>query len=73
MSGFEPQSANINGTVYSVDYIDSRYLTVIIPENSGEIGKAVIDELKGYAFVKGVILDVKECETSNKYQAGDQA
>jgi hypothetical protein len=73
LSGFEPQSANINGTVYSVDYIDSRYLTVIIPENSGEIGKAVIDELKGYAFVKGVILDVKECETSNKYQAGDQA
>lgn len=73
LSGFEPQSANINGTVYSVDYINSRYLTVIIPENSGEAGKAALEELKGYAFIKGVILDIKECETSNKYSGGEQA
>ena len=72
LSKFEPQSANINGKVYSVDYIDSRYLTVIIPENSGEIGKAAIEQLKGYAFIKGVILDIKECETSNKYSSPDK-
>ena len=72
LSKFEPQSANIDGKVYSVDYIDSRYLTVIIPENSGEIGKSAIEELKGYAFIKGVILDIKECETSNKYSSPDK-
>ncbi|MBR4556672.1 MAG: hypothetical protein IKO15_04235 [Clostridiales bacterium] len=64
---FEPQSANINGTVYRVDYIDSRYLKIVIPENSGVLSKEKVDELKGYAFVQGVILEVDEYGTSEKY------
>ena len=64
---FEPQSRNINGTIYSVDYIDSRYLKVVIPSNSGEIGKETIENLKGYAFVNGVILEISECGESEKY------
>lgn len=67
LSEFEPQSAVINGETYTVDRIDSRHLTVIIPENSGQIGKEAIEELKGYAFVKGVILDICEYGTSERY------
>ena len=67
LSRFEPQSAVINGNTYSVDHIDSRHLTVIIPENSGEVSKAAVEELKGYAFVQGVILDICECATSERY------
>ena len=67
LSRFEPQSANINGTVYTVDHIDSRHLTIVIPENSGVISKEALDELKGYAFVQGVILEVSEYGTSEKY------
>lgn len=70
ISRFEPQSANINGNTYSVDYISSRHLTVIIPENSGSAGREAVEELKGYAFVKGVILDVCEYGTSDRYSGG---
>ena len=66
----DPQSANINGNTYSVDYISSRHLTVIIPENSGSAGREAVEELKGYAFVKGVILDVCEYGTSDRYSGG---
>ena len=67
LSGFEPQSVVIKGQPYNVDYIDSRHLAVIIPENSGTIGKETIEELKGYAFIKGVILEIYEYGTSDKY------
>ena len=67
LSRFEPQSANINGQTYSVDYISSRYLTVVIPENSGEIGKQTVEDLKGYALIHGVILTVSEYGTSERY------
>ena len=67
LSSFEPQSAVIDGRTYSVDYIDSRHLTVIIPENSGPVGKETIEELKGYALVHGVILDICESGNSSRY------
>ena len=67
LSRFEPQSAVIDGKTYSVDYVSSRYLTVVIPENSGEVGRAAVEEMKGYALTHGVILTVSECETSEKY------
>lgn len=64
---FEPQSATINGQKYTVDRVDSRHLKVIIPENSGQIGREAVENLKGYAFVQGVILDICEYETSERY------
>ena len=67
ISRFEPQSAVINGQTYTVDHVDSRHLTVIIPENSGPAGREAVEELKGYAFVHGVILDLCEYGTSEKY------
>ncbi len=67
ISRFEPQSAVINGTTYTVDHVDSRHLTVVIPENSGQAGREAVEELKGYAFVHGVILDICEYGTSEKY------
>ena len=67
ISRFEPQSAVINGTTYTVDHVDSRHLTVIIPENSGQAGREAVEDLKGYAFVQGVILDICEYGTSEKY------
>ena len=67
IGGFEPQSAVINGQTYTVDHIDSRHLMVIIPENSGAAGREAVEELKGYAFVHGVILDICECGTSERY------
>ena len=66
LSGFEPQSVNINGQIYTVEQIDSRHLTVIIPENSGEIARETIEELKGFAFVHGVILEICEYGTSDR-------
>ena len=65
--GFEPQSAVINGKKYSVDHVDSRHLSVIIPENSSQISKEALEELKGYAFVQGVILDISEYGKSDRY------
>ena len=70
LSLFEPQSAVINGTEYSVDYVDARYLKVVIPENSGEAGKAAVEDLKGYALVHGVVLVIEEYADSNKYVSG---
>lgn len=70
ISRFEPQSAVINGKTYTVDHVDSRHLTVIIPENSGPEGIEAVEELKGYAFVHGVILDICEYGTSEKYVSG---
>ena len=70
LSLFEPQSAVINGTEYSVDYVDARYLKVVIPENSGEAGKAAVEDLKGYALVHGVVLVIEEYADSNKYISG---
>ena len=67
LSLFEPQSAVINGTEYSVDYVDARYLKVVIPENSGEAGKAAVEDLKGYALIHGVVLVIEEYANSNKY------
>ena len=67
LSNFEPQSAKINGQTYTVDQIDSRHLTVIIPENSGGIAKEILDDLKGYALVNGVILEICEYGVSEKY------
>ena len=67
LSLFEPQTAVINGTEYSVDYVDARYLKVVIPENSGEAGKAAIEDLKGYALVHGVVLVIEEYANSTKY------
>lgn len=67
IKGFEPQSARINGKTYSVDRVDSRYLKVVIPKNSGQIGKETVENLKGYAFIQGVILEVEEYETSERY------
>lgn len=67
LSNFEPQSANIDGKIYTVDQIDSRHLTVIIPENSGGIARETIEELKGYALVHGVILEICEYGTSERY------
>lgn len=67
IKGFEPQSARINGKTYSVDRVDSRYLKVVIPKNSGSIGRETVENLKGYAFVQGVILEIDEYETSEKY------
>ena len=57
----------INGKTYTVDHVDSRHLTVVIPENSGQAGREAVEELKGYAFVHGVILDICEYGTSEKY------
>ncbi len=70
IGGFEPRSAVINGQTYTVDHVDSRHLTVIIPENSGEAGREAVEELKGYAFVHGVILDICEYGTSERYISG---
>ena len=70
IGAFEPQSSLINGQVYTVDHVDSRHLTVIIPENSGEAGREAVEELKGYAFVHGVILDICEYGTSERYTSG---
>ena len=67
LSLFEPQSAVINGSSYSVDYINSRYLNVVIPENSGEIGRSAVEDLKGYALVHGVVLVVNENGVSERY------
>lgn len=67
LSLFEPQSAVINGTEYSVDYVDARYLKVVIPENSGEAGRAAVEDLKGYALIHGVVLVIEEYANSNKY------
>ena len=70
IGGFEPQSAVINGQTYTVDHVDSRHLTVIIPENSDKAGREAVEELKGYAFVHGVILDICEYGTSERYISG---
>lgn len=70
ISRFEPQSAVINGKTYTVDHVDSRHLTVIIPENSGPEGREAVEELKGYALIHGVILDICEYGTSEKYVSG---
>ena len=70
LSLFEPQTAVINGTEYSVDYVDARYLKVVIPENSGEAGKAAVEDLKGYALIHGVVLVIEEYANSNKYVTG---
>jgi len=70
LSRFEPQSVMINGKEYSVDYISSRHLKVIIPVNSPDISRESLDELKGYAFVQGVVLDVEEYGESIKYMSG---
>ncbi len=70
LSCFEPQSAVINGKTYSVDQVDSRHLTVIIPENSGGIGREAVEEMKGYALIHGVILDIAEYDVSEKYSEG---
>ncbi len=70
LSNFEAQSSNINGTVYTVDRVDSRYLNIVIPENSGQIGKETIEEMKGYALIHGVILVITECDTSERYSGG---
>ena len=67
LKNFGPQSATINGQKYTVDRVDSRHLKVIIPKNSGQIGKETVENLKGYAFVQGVILDICEYETSERY------
>jgi len=67
LQDFEPQSATINGQKYVVDHINSRHLKVIIPKNSGAIGKESIEELKGYALIHGVILDIREDSESQKY------
>ena len=67
LKNFEPQTVTINGQKYSVDRVDSRHLKVIIPENSGQIGKETIEKLKGYAFVQGVILEISEYGTSERY------
>ena len=67
LKGFEPQSATINGKKYEVSRVDSRHLKVIIPENSGPIGKETVEKLKGYAFVQGIILEICEYETSERY------
>ena len=67
LKSFEPQTVTINGQKYSVDRVDSRHLKVIIPENSGPIGKETVEKLKGYAFVQGVILDISEYGTSERY------
>ena len=69
LKGFGPQSATINGKKYEVTRVDSRHLKVIIPENSGQIGKETVENLKGYAFVQGVILEICEYETSERYSA----
>lgn len=66
LSGFEPQSVNINGQTYTVEQIDSRHLTVIIPENTGELARETVEELKGFAFVHGVILEICEYGTSER-------
>ena len=62
-----PESVSYNGKTYSVDRVDSRYLKVVIPKNSGQIGKETVENLKGYAFIQGVILEVEEYETSERY------
>ena len=62
------QSATINGKKYEVTRVDSRHLKVIIPENSGQIGRETVENLKGYAFVQGVILEICEYETSERYR-----
>lgn len=67
LSRFEPRSAIIDGREYSVDHVSSRHLKVVIPENSGSVGKSKVDELKGYAIAHGVILEICEYETSDKY------
>ena len=67
LKNFGPQSATINGQKYTVDRVDSRHLKVIIPKNSGQIGKETVENLKGYAFVQGVILEICEYETSERY------
>lgn len=67
IKGFEPQSAVINGKTYSVDRVDSRHISVIIPENSSPVSKEALEELKGYAFVQGVILDIIEYGSSDRY------
>lgn len=68
LKGFGPQSATINRQKYTVDRVDSRHLKVIIPKNSGQIGRETVENLKGYAFVQGVILEICEYETSERYQ-----
>ena len=68
LKGFGPQSATINGKKYEVTRVDSRHLKVIIPENSGQIGRETVENLKGYAFVQGVILEICEYETSERYR-----
>jgi hypothetical protein len=68
LKGFGPRSATINGKKYEVTRVDSRHLKVIIPENSGQIGRETVENLKGYAFVQGVILEICEYETSERYR-----
>lgn len=67
LSKFEPQTKVINGQTYSVDHIESRHLTVVIPENSGPLAKEYVEGLKGYAFIQGVILEISEYGTSARY------
>ena len=67
LGDFEPQTAVIDGQTYSVDNVDSRHLTVIIPENSGGVGREAVEDLKGYAFVHGVILEIVEYGNSERY------
>ena len=67
LGDFEPQTAVIDGRTYSVDNVDSRHLTVIIPENSGGVGREAVEDLKGYAFVHGVILEIVEYGNSERY------
>ena len=67
LEDFEPQTAVIDGQTYSVDNVDSRHLTVIIPENSGGAGREAVEDLKGYAFVHGVILEIVEYGNSERY------
>ena len=68
LKGFGPRSATINGKKYEVTRVDSRHLKVIIPENSGQIGRETVENLQGYAFVQGVILEICEYETSERYR-----
>ena len=63
LKGFGPRSATKKKKKYEVTRVDSRHLKVIIPENSGQIGRETVENLKGYVLLCIGMFGGKQIET----------
>lgn len=68
LSGFEGATHTQSGNTFEVSDIISRTLVIIIPENSPDESKALVNSYEGYASSCGVSLKVEERGISNRYR-----